>query len=115
MVDILGIDGYNWGSPDPPLSWTTPAELFGSGLDELRGLGARLPILVTETASVEGHGPGHSKADRITQLFDYLTRQGDVLGVIWFQEHKERDWRVNSSPAAEAAYRHAVAALPRDG
>ncbi|MFE7629597.1 glycoside hydrolase family 26 protein [Kocuria sp. NPDC057446] len=111
VVDLLGIDGYNWGSSDPSFSWTGPAELFGSGLDELRGLGTRLPIMVTETASAEGHGPGQSKADWITELFDYLVDQGDVRGVIWFQEHKERDWRVNSTSAAEAAYRQAVAGL----
>jgi hypothetical protein len=111
VVDVLGIDGYNWGLPNPPLSWTPPAELFGPGLDVLRSLGTRLPIMVTETASAEGHGPGHAKADWITQLFDYLTRQGDVRGVIWFQERKERDWRVNSSSAAQTAYRHAVAQL----
>ncbi|MFI7585086.1 glycoside hydrolase family 26 protein [Kocuria sp. M1N1S27] len=111
MVDVLGIDGYNWGFPEPPLSWSAPEELFGPGLDELRSLGTRLPIVVTETASAEGHEPGHSKADWITQLFDYLTRQGDVRGVIWFQERKERDWRINSSPTALAAYRHAVANL----
>lgn len=111
VVDVLGLDGYNWGRPDPPLSWTTPAELFGPGLDALRSLGTRLPIMVTETASAEGHGSGHAKADWITELFDYLTRQGDVRGAIWFQERKERDWRVNSSQAAEAAYRRAVAQL----
>ncbi len=111
VVDVLGIDGYNWGLPDPPLSWTTPAELFGPGLDELRRLGTRLPIVVTETASAESHEPGRSKADWIAQLFDHLSRQGDVRGVIWFQERKERDWRISSSPAAQAAYRHAVAQL----
>lgn len=109
VVDVLGIDGYNWGFADPPLSWTTPEELFGPGLEELRSLRTRLPIVVTETASAEGHEPGHSKADWITQLFEYLTRQGDVRGFIWFQERKERDWRINSSPAAQAAYRRAVA------
>ncbi|GAB2615072.1 hypothetical protein GCM10009696_20940 [Kocuria himachalensis] len=111
VVDVLGIDGYNWGFPNPPLSWTTPAELFDPGLAELRGLGTRLPIVVTETASAEGHGPGHSKAEWISQLFDYLDRQGDVRGVLWFHERKERDWRVDSSPAAETAYRRAVAKL----
>lgn len=111
VVDILGIDGYNWGFPVPPLSWTAPAGLFDPALEELRGLGTRLPIMVTETASAEGHQSGHAKAAWIAQLFDHLTRQGDVRAVIWFHERKERDWRVNSSPAAEAAYRHAVARL----
>ncbi|MEX5236807.1 glycoside hydrolase family 26 protein [Kocuria arenosa] len=111
VVDLLGIDGYNWGFPAPPLAWTAPAELFGPSLAELRGLGTRLPIVVTETASAEGDVSGHAKADWITQLFDHLTRQGDVWAVIWFHERKERDWRVDSSAAARTAYRHAVAKL----
>ncbi|WP_053004897.1 glycoside hydrolase family 26 protein [Kocuria sp. SM24M-10] len=111
VVDVLGLDGYNWGSSEPPLSWTTPEALFGPGLAQLRGLGARLPIMVTETASAEGHEPAQSKAEWITELFDYLLRQGDVLGVIWFHERKERDWSVDSSAAARTAYRRAVAKL----
>lgn len=111
VVDVLGIDGYNWGLPDSPLSWSTPEELFGPGINELRGLGTQLPIVVTETASAEGHKPDQSKAEWITQLFDYLTQQGDVRGVIWFQERKERDWRIDSSPTAQTAYRQAVAEL----
>ncbi|MGX5357792.1 glycoside hydrolase family 26 protein [Kocuria sp. KH4] len=111
VVDVLGLDGYNWGPEEPPLSWTTPEELLGPGLAELRGLGTRLPVVVTETASAEGRAPGQSKAEWITGLFDYLVRQGDVRAVIWFHERKERDWRVDSSAAARSAYRRAVAGL----
>jgi hypothetical protein len=108
VVDLLGIDGYNWGSATPPLAWTGPQDLFGPGLEELRALRSGLPVLVTETASAEGTRDGESKAGWIAQLFDFLDRQGDVRAVVWFQEDKERDWRVDSSPAALAAYRQAL-------
>ncbi len=35
-VDVLGVDGYNWGgSTRPWSSWQSPEQLFGSTLDEL--------------------------------------------------------------------------------
>ena len=107
VVDLLGIDGYNWGSASPALSWTSPADLFGPGLQQLRALRSGLPIVVTETASAEGEELGR-KAAWIARLFEFLGDQGDVRAVIWFQEDKENDWRVNSSPSALAAYRRAV-------
>lgn len=110
VVDLLGIDGYNWGPSLTPMSWTTPADLFAAGLEELRALRSGLPIVVTETGSAEGRLPGQ-KAAWITSLFDHLGEQGDVRTVIWFQEDEENDWRVNSSPSALAAYRRAVARL----
>ena len=72
---------------------------------------AAKPAVENKSAVEARHVPGHSKADWSTQLFDYLDRQGDVRGVLWFHERKERDWRVDSSPAAETAYRRAVAKL----
>jgi hypothetical protein len=32
-----------------------------------------------------------------------------VTGVVWFQAVKERDWRFNSSPQAQEAFKQAVA------
>ncbi len=46
VVDVLGIDGYNWGPEAPPLSWTDPEELLGPGLAEL---------LLGEPAGEDGH------------------------------------------------------------
>jgi len=110
-VDLLGVDGYNWGSAGAPHSWVEPAALFDPALRALRAMGTGLPVVVTETASAEGAAAGESKARWITDLFDHLQEQGDVRAVVWFHEDKERDWRVDSSPAAEAAYRRAVARL----
>lgn len=111
VVDLLGIDGYNWGSTGPSTAWTAPEDLFGPGLRELRSLRSGLPVVVAETGSVEGAPDGPTKAEWIALLFRFLEDQGDVQAVIWFQEDKENDWRVNSSAASLAAYRRAVARI----
>ena len=35
-VDVLGIDGYNWGSSLPWCRWIEPEDLFATMLDQLR-------------------------------------------------------------------------------
>jgi hypothetical protein len=110
-VDVLGLDGYNWGDGDGH-TWRTPEQIFGAGLDELRKLDPVHPIVVTETASVEGPVSGTDKAAWIRTLVDYLSRQDRVTGFVWFQMNKERDWRFNSSQAAQDAFRQALAARP---
>ncbi|ULE35165.1 glycoside hydrolase family 26 protein [Mycobacterium sp. IDR2000157661] len=107
-VDLLGLDGYNWGDGDGK-SWRSAAEIFGESLVQLRRLDPRHDILIAETASVEGPRSGTDKADWIYGLFDYLATQGRVTGLVWFQAVKERDWRFNSSPHAQEAFKQSVA------
>jgi hypothetical protein len=106
-VDVLGIDGYNGLVDGAP--WLSPAELLGPGLDELRRLPGEQPILVTETATAEGARSGADKADWIHALVNYLGDADRVVGFVWFQAAKERDWRFNSTAEAEKAMRDALA------
>jgi hypothetical protein len=108
-VDWVGMDGYNEGS-DPGAGdggWTSLTNLFGPTYDTLTAL-TNKPLMIGEMASVE---TGGSKAAWITQglLTDVPTRLPRVRAVIWFDKNKEADWRVDSSPAAVAAYRSVVA------
>lgn len=101
-VHWVGMDGYNWGTSQSWSTWTDLATVFGttySGLTKLTGK----PIMIAETASTE---LGGSKAPWITQglLNDVPSRFPRVRAVVWFDENKETDWRVNSSAAALAAY-----------
>ncbi len=106
-VDIVGLDGYNWGTSQSWSVWTSPQDLFGQGLSELRTLAPGKQILITETASSE---LGGSKADWNTALVSYLNAQADVTGFVWFHLNKEVDWRINSSPASASALAAALAA-----
>lgn len=104
-VDVLGIDGYNWGSADV---WQTFTQVFGAAYDIVTSLNATKPVVIAETASNQAGG---DKAAWITSAYltEIPTRFPRVTGVIWFDVNKEVDWRIDSSLASLAAYQ-AVAA-----
>jgi hypothetical protein len=107
-VDMLCLDGYNWGDGQGH-TWKSPEDIFARGLDQVRALDHQHPIVIAETASVEGPRSGTDKADWIHGLFNYLARQDQVSAVVWFQMDKERDWRLNSSGQAQSAFKDAIA------
>jgi hypothetical protein len=106
-VDIVALDGYNWGTSASWSGWIPPQDLFAPGIAELRTIAPGLPILIAETASSEAGG---SKAAWNTDLVSYLAAQPDVMGLVWFHMQKEADWRINSSDASAAAFKSALAA-----
>ncbi|GAA4682967.1 hypothetical protein GCM10023215_16480 [Pseudonocardia yuanmonensis] len=109
VVDWLAVDGYNGGDAVAWGGWRSPSEVFGESLADLRALSDH-PIVITETASAE---EGGDKAEWIRGLFA-LAAQERVRGLVWFQEDKEADWRISSSPESAAAFRAqaAVSAPP---
>jgi beta-mannanase len=108
-VDWLGIDGYNWGSGFPGKSWQTFPAVFGPTYAALTQLSTSKPIMIAETASAEAGG---SKADWITDAFaTQIPRHFPrIRALVWFNEQKETDWRIESSPSAQAAFARAIAA-----
>jgi hypothetical protein len=106
-VDVVGLDGYNWGTSVSWSGWILPQDLFAPGIAQLRSLAPGVPILIAETASSEAGG---SKAAWNTDLVSYLAAQPDVMGFVWFHMQKEADWRINSSDASAAAFNSALAA-----
>jgi beta-mannanase len=106
-VDVVGLDGYNWGTGVAGFAWVSPADLFGPGIDRLRAIAPEKPIIVAETASSE---VGGSKADWDRDLVAFLQAQPDVQAFVWFDMDKEADWRIGSSAASVTAFRDALAA-----
>ncbi len=104
-VDVLGVDGYNWGATLPGGRWIDPEDLFGVAFDQLRSICVDKPILVTEVGCAESGG---RKADWIARFMRFLESQHDVLGFIWFEHNKEADWRITSSPDSAAAMANAL-------
>jgi hypothetical protein len=114
-VDVLGIDGYNWGGGPAP--WQSFATIFGPMYSILTSLDPDLPVWICEVASREpsvNDGapiiPGASKADWINEAFA-STAFPRVTALVWFHEQKERDWRIDSSAAALQAFRAQVTGL----
>lgn len=106
-VDIVALDGYNWGTSQTWSSWVSPVDLFAPGISQLRSLAPGKPVLIAETASSE---LGGSKASWNTDLVSYLAAQPDVMGFVWFHMQKETDWRINSSDSSASAFKSALLA-----
>lgn len=113
-ADEVSLDGYNWPFGGQP--WNTFRGVFRAGVEELTALTAR-PITIGETGCPE---VGGDKASWIRGMWDQLAAWPRVRGVLWFQFVKQEggmrtpaDWRVDSSPAALAAFRTGLAGYLR--
>jgi hypothetical protein len=105
-VDVFGLSGYNWGDTRPYIGWRSFAEILATPYERLTALGPQ-PVWMTETASSE---EGGDKADWIRDMF--ATDGFPMLeAIIWFNEAKEADWRLESSPEALDAFAAAVGEL----
>lgn len=104
-VDVVALDGYNWGKTHADSRWISPADLFEATLTKVRNIAPGLPIMIGETASAESGG---SKSAWITTLVSFLRAQPDVTTLIWFDYNKETDWRINSSDASGKAFKAAL-------
>ena len=97
-VDVLGIDGYNWGTTQTRAKngwdsqWKEFAALFRPAFEKLRHLAPDKPIFVFETASVN---QGGDKGLWIKNALE-TARGWKLNGLVWFQVKKENDWRINS-------------------
>jgi beta-mannanase len=107
-VDYVGLDGYNWGSSMG--SWQSFKSIFGNDYGKLTALSAK-PVIIGETSSSE---IGGSKGSWISQGFlsDVPQSFPRIKAILWFNENKEQDWRIDSSAGSLAAYQQ-VAASPR--
>lgn len=102
-VDILAVDGYNWGNTRPWSEWRSFDEVFAQPYERLSELGSQ-PIWIAELASTE---EGGNKQRWVQEMFasDAFPR---LEALVWFNEDKESDWRIESSSASLAAFQSAL-------
>jgi len=93
FINIIGIDGYNWGGD----SWESFESVFAETYEYLTEWYAQ-NIYITET----GSAPGPQKASWIIQMFMSLGRFPRIIGINWFNFDKENDWRIASGNQVEA-------------
>jgi hypothetical protein len=108
-VDLIGIDGYNWGTSQTGKTWQTPDQVFAATVNEVRQITDK-PLIISEVASAEAGG---NKAEWIDQFGRFLNENPQIEGFVWFDYNKEADWRVDSSPASRDAFQRLVAGLPQ--
>jgi beta-mannanase len=100
-VDWIGMDGYNWGYG----RWQSFDSVFKSIYQELTSA-THKPLMIGEFASAEHGG---SKADWIKDALSRIKTDYPQIKVLcWFNTNKERDWRIDSSLAAQAAFQQAI-------
>ena len=94
------MDGYNWGNAGGN-GWESFQHVFADIYPELAA--KHKPIMIGEMASAEDGGDKAAWIDGIipTLKDDYP----QIKGLIWFDVNKETDWRISSSPEAEAAFK----------
>ncbi|MFA5828833.1 MAG: glycosyl hydrolase [Candidatus Shapirobacteria bacterium] len=94
-VDILGINGFNFDNP-----WVSFARVFNDGLETLETLDK--PIMIFSMACADGQ----EKANWIKEgLGKEIYKHPKVQGFIWFNENKEKDWRVWSDTNSLEAFK----------
>jgi hypothetical protein len=105
-VDFVGVDGYNGGTALPWGGWQSFPSVFEYSIEQLRSLTAR-PLIIGEVASAE---QGGDKAGWVgDMLLNALPRAfPDVRAVVWFNESRETDWRIQSSQGSVDAFRTAL-------
>jgi hypothetical protein len=100
-VDVLGLDGYNWGDGGV-LRWRSFDSIYQTQYQRLVSLDPFAPVWVCEFASkepAEADGApvdtSHSKATWYRQLLA-STAFPSIRALVMFDMNKERDWRVAS-------------------
>ncbi|MFA6493851.1 MAG: glycosyl hydrolase [Candidatus Paceibacterota bacterium] len=95
-VDYVGVDGFNFGGAD----YGSFDGIFGNALATLSKYNK--PIYIFSLAAAEGP----EKSAWISDAFlMQIPKYPNIVGWIWFNENKERDWRVNSDPASLESFK----------
>ncbi len=103
-VDWVGVTGYYGSGAFTETYWSFD-QIFGPTIAEIREVTGK-PLVVTETGAADAAG---HKARWIRDTFRALPRYPGLIGLIWFEVDKEKDWRIAGSPAAATAFAEAVA------
>ncbi len=111
-VDVLALDGYNWGTREPGWGgWRSFDRIFRDAYLRLEQVGPQ-PIWITEVGSAT---EGGNKARWVRQMFRQASprRYSRLQAVVWFNIDKERDWRLTSSPGVARTFGTELARMAR--
>lgn len=108
-VDMVSIDGYNWGSSQSWSSWNSFADVFDAAYKALSI--SQKPLFIAEFSSTEHGG---NKAQWITDMFnDIPEKLPRIFALMWFSQSKsaEADWALNTSEAALNAWKDGISKI----
>jgi mannan endo-1,4-beta-mannosidase len=105
VVDIIGLDGYNWGRTQSRAKngwdseWRSFDSIFSGPLRELKQTAPAKPAAVFETSSAS---EGGNKEQWIFAALDSAQSLG-LVALVWFEVNKEIDWRLDTTTAVRSA------------
>ena len=102
-VDVLALDGYNWGATKPSFGgWRSFRATFASAYRRLARLG-RQPIWIAEVGSAT---EGGDKAQWVRSMFRTAAKMRRLRAIVWMDtvDDHEGDWRVRSPYHVAAAF-----------
>lgn len=106
-VDVLGLDGYNWGGGGI-FTWRSFANIYQVQYNRIVALAPTLPLWICEIGCADplssrnkvSAPPGQSKAQWWKDMSLAIQNMPAVRAVVLFDVCKERDWRASSTTAA---------------
>jgi hypothetical protein len=108
-VDMVSIDGYNWGTAQSWSSWQSFTQVFTPAYTAL-SISSK-PLFIPEFSCTEHGG---NKAQWITDMFtDVPAKFPRIFALMWFSQSKsaEADWAVNTSEAALNAWKEGISKI----
>ncbi len=94
-VDVVGLDGYNFGARHPHV-WQSFSQVFSASIAGMKKHFARKPLWITEV----GCADGPQKAAWILDFLQHFNADPDLRSFVWFNEDKryagEPNWRLDS-------------------
>jgi mannan endo-1,4-beta-mannosidase len=113
-VDVLGLDGFNWGDDARWGRWQSFSKIFAEQYANLTALDPSAPLWICEVASkeprVDDGAPvdnGRSKGAWVRAMFEHRGMPR-LRAIVWFDADKERDWRTTSSDGPARQWRRAM-------
>jgi hypothetical protein len=113
-VDVLGLDGFNWGEDAGWGRWLPFTKIFAQQYANLTALDPRAPVWICEVASKEPHiddgapvDNRHDKGAWVRAMFEHRGMPR-LQAIVWFDADKERDWRTTSSEGSAREWRRAM-------
>jgi endoglucanase len=93
-VDVLALDGYNWGTSKTWSQWRSFDDIFAEPYARIIALGPQ-PVWVAEVASTN---QGGDKAAWVASMLT-STKFPRIRALVWFNENSDLDWRLDNSLA----------------
>lgn len=93
-VDVLALDGYNWGTTQSWSTWKSFDAIFARPYSRVAALGPQ-PVWVAEVAST---GVGGNKATWVASMLASKAFPR-IQALVWFNQNNDMDWRLDNSLA----------------